>query len=50
MGIEFLFKIFWMTLILTENFMFLKLGKSSSDFAIIAGWWPAGWKNLTKHI
>ena len=52
MAIEFFFSILWISLILTENFMYSKSNSSSNSlsiFLILAGWQSAGCKYLTKH-
>ena len=48
----FFFSILWISLILTGKFMPSKssfLAKSLSIFLILAEWWSAGYKCLTKH-
>ena len=52
MAKEFFFSILWISLILTGNVMTLKSGsfsKSLLAFVILAWWWSAGYKYLTKH-
>ena len=52
MAIELFFSILWMSLILTGYFISLKsnsLEKSLLAFVIIAEWWSALYRYLTKH-
>ena len=52
MPIQCSFSVLWMSLIVAEKFMSLKssyFAKSVSIFLVLAGWWFAGCKYLTKH-